>query len=171
MKAVIIGAGRGLRMNSGLADKPKCLLELGGRTLLDWAIGSMREAGIADMAFGGGYQIDRVRQAVPELRYYFNSAWSQTNVLASFFTAEPEMHDALLVSYSDVIHLPSMIGDLIQSDGDITLLVDTGWVKRQSEMPENAKDVEKVKLDAAGRVEAIGKNAHVDQAQAEFTGL
>jgi choline kinase/ubiquinone/menaquinone biosynthesis C-methylase UbiE len=171
MKAVIIGAGRGMRMGSTSADKPKCLLELGGRTLLDWTIGSLRETGIEDLAFVGGYQIDQVRRAFPDLRFYFNSAWSQTNVLASFFTAEPDMHDALLVSYSDVVHLPSMIGDLMQCGGDITLLVDTGWVKRRAEIPEAATNVEKVQLDPAGRVIAIGKLVSADQAQAEFMGL
>jgi choline kinase/ubiquinone/menaquinone biosynthesis C-methylase UbiE len=171
MKAVILGAGRGMRMGSTPADKPKCLLELGGRTLLDWTIGSLRESGIEDLAFVGGYQIDQVRQAFPDLRFYFNSAWSRTNVLASFFAAEPDLHDALLISYSDVVHLPSMIGDLMESDGDITLLVDTQWVKRQAEIPDAATNVEKVQLDPAGQVVAIGKDVCADQAQAEFMGL
>jgi choline kinase/ubiquinone/menaquinone biosynthesis C-methylase UbiE len=171
MKAVIVGAGRGWRMGANSADKPKCLLELGGRTLLDWTISSLREAGINDLAFVGGYQIDQVRRAFSSLRYYFNSAWSETNVLVSLFTAEPDMHDALLVSYSDVVHLPAMIGDLIRAEGDITLLVDTSWVQRHSKTSATASNAEKVRLDREGRVIAIGKHLLDEQAQAEFMGL
>ena len=45
MKAIILAAGRGSRMNELTYDKPKCLIEINGKTLLDWQLEAIKSVG------------------------------------------------------------------------------------------------------------------------------
>ena len=76
MQAIIIGAGRGQRLMPTTADTPKCFAEVGGRRILDWTLAALRANGIHRVAFVGGYQIDKVRAAYPELTFRHNADWA-----------------------------------------------------------------------------------------------
>ena len=69
MKAIIIGAGRGIRLMPTTANTPKCFAEVKGRRILDWALAAFRANGLDDIVFIGGYQIDKVREACPEFTF------------------------------------------------------------------------------------------------------
>ena len=56
MKAIILAAGRGSRMKNLTDDRPKCLVELRGKALLDWQLAALREAGIEQAAIVTGYR-------------------------------------------------------------------------------------------------------------------
>src|SRR5437667_387519 len=69
MRAIIIGAGRGRRLMPTTADTPKCYAEVQGRRLLDWALQAFAGAGLRDICFIGGYQIERVRRHYPHFPF------------------------------------------------------------------------------------------------------
>jgi hypothetical protein len=50
MRAIILAAGRGSRMKNLTDERPKCLVELRGKTLLEWQLGALRHAGINEIA-------------------------------------------------------------------------------------------------------------------------
>ncbi len=54
-RAMVLAAGLGLRMRPLTATRPKPLIELGGRTLLDHALDRLAEAGIADAVVNSHY--------------------------------------------------------------------------------------------------------------------
>ena len=54
MKAIIIGAGRGIRLMPTTANTPKCFAEVKGRRILDWALAAFRANGLDDIVFIGG---------------------------------------------------------------------------------------------------------------------
>ena len=56
MKAIILAAGRGSRMKKLTDELPKCLVELRGKTLLDWQLEALRAAGITEIAIVTGYK-------------------------------------------------------------------------------------------------------------------
>ena len=60
MKAVILAAGKGTRLD-GAAVKPKCLVEIGGQTLLQRQIESLRNAGIDRIVIVVGFGADSIR--------------------------------------------------------------------------------------------------------------
>lgn len=62
MKTIIIGAGRGRRLMPATANAPKCYAEIQGRRMLDWGLHAFARAGLTDICFSGGYQIDLVRR-------------------------------------------------------------------------------------------------------------
>src|SRR5689334_4948 len=96
MRAIIIGAGRGIRLMPTTADAPKCFAEVGGRRLVDWAVEAFRAGGVRDIAFIGGYQIGKVREAYPDFTFRHNDRWERNNILASLFYAEDLMDEPFI---------------------------------------------------------------------------
>src|SRR6476469_6667869 len=113
MQAIIIGAGRGQRLMPTTADTPKCFAEVGGRRILDWTLAALRANGIDRVAFVGGYQIDKVKAAYPELTFRHNADWPNNNILASLFHAEEDMSDGFVCAYSDILFRDSIVRDAL----------------------------------------------------------
>jgi choline kinase len=171
MRAIIIGAGRGIRLMPTTTDSPKCFAEIGGRRMLDWAVEAFRESGVRDVAFIGGYQIDKVRAAYPEFAFRHNDRWEQNNILASLFYAEDLMDEPFICSYSDILFRPSVIARLAASQEDIALSVDTAWLDRYGTRTEHpSDDAEKVTV-AGGLVTRIDRKIPEHEAYGEFTGI
>ena len=88
MQVIIIAAGRGRRLMPTTADAPKCFAEVNGRRLLDWAVAAFAGAGVTDLCFIGGYQIEKVRREYPRFTFCHNAGWEQNNILLSLMHAE-----------------------------------------------------------------------------------
>src|SRR5881398_3623677 len=130
MKAIIIGAGRGRRLMPTTADTPKCYAEVKGKRLLDWGLEAFQAAGITDICFIGGYQIDKVRRDYPHFAFRHNTGWEHNNILASLMHAEDLMAEGFVCCYSDILFTSDVIHGVLASPGDIALSVDTQWLDR-----------------------------------------
>src|SRR5436305_10553034 len=109
VKGIIIGAGRGRRLMPLTEETPKCFAEVGGKRLLDWAREAFAAAGIDDLVFIGGYQIERVRSEYPDLTFCHNRGWERNNILASLFHAEEHMAEGFICAYSDILYRPEIL--------------------------------------------------------------
>jgi L-glutamine-phosphate cytidylyltransferase len=171
MRAIIIGAGRGSRLMPTTADSPKCFAEIGGQRILDWAVDAFHSSGIDDIAFIGGYQIDKVRSAYPEFTFRHNNQWEQNNILASLFYAEDLMDGPFICSYSDILFRPSVIEGLLASNGEMALSIDTNWLDRYGSRTEHpSDDAEKATVNA-GVVTRVDRKIPESEANGEFTGI
>ena len=172
MKAIIIGAGRGNRLMPLTDGLPKCMMKVGDKAILDWTLEALAASGLDDVVFIGGYQIEKIKLAYPHLRFCHNTDWPQNNILASLFYAEREMNGPFVCTYSDILYYrPSVVEKLMQSVGDIVLVVDTDWRTRYVERtlhPESQAEKVFVEDD---RIVAIGKHLDSDEAYGEFIGL
>lgn len=172
MKAIIIGAGRGIRLMPETEDIPKCMMDgMGGQRVLDWILDSLTHAGIDDIVFIGGYHIEKVMQVYPHLRFYNNTEWANNNILESLMYAEPEMDTAFVASYSDIVYRRSTVQRLMASDAEVALVVDRNWRNSyvgRSLHPESQAEKVVVK---DGQVLEIGKHLPSDGAYGEFIGL
>ena len=56
MKAIIIAAGQGTRLRPYTADRPKCMVEINGVSLIERQVKTMRDAGIDDIVVIRGYR-------------------------------------------------------------------------------------------------------------------
>lgn len=153
------------------ADAPKCFAEVGGRRLVDWATAAFRENGIDEIAFIGGYQIDKVRADYPEFLFRHNNQWESNNILASLFFAEDLMDQPFVCSYSDCLFQPSLVAGLLESDHDIALSVDVDWLRRYADRTDHPPDdAEKVTVEN-GLITRIHRAIPEAQAHGEFTGV
>jgi len=171
MRAIIIGAGRGIRLMPTTADTPKCFAEVGGGRIMDWAIRAFQDNGVDDIAFIGGYQIDKVRAAYPKLTYRHNTEWERNNILASLFFAEDLMDQPFICCYSDILFAPEVVSGLLANEDDIALSVDTNWLSRYTHRSQHpTDDAEKVMVQN-GAVTRIHREIPEAAAHGEYTGL
>src|SRR4029434_10851895 len=130
MQAIIIGAGRGRRLMPTTADTPKCFAEVHGRRLLDWTQRAVATAGVTEICFIGGYQIEKVQRDYPHFAFRHNAGWEQNNILLSLMHAEDLMVEGFVCCYSDILFTSDVAQRVRRHPADIALSVDTCWLER-----------------------------------------
>jgi phosphoenolpyruvate phosphomutase len=170
MKAIIVAAGPGSRLNPLTNERPKCLLQVGGKTILERALESLRENGIKRIAVVRGYCSQLIDY--PNITYYENPNYRENNILRSLFYAEREMNDDFIFSYSDIIYNSEIVAKLIECEAEIAITVDVNWLQRYDGRdlhPVSEAELVKVEND---KVVKIGKEVvRPDEAHGEFIGL
>jgi choline kinase len=167
MRGVILAAGRGSRLNGTAGDKPKCLVELGGMTLLERQIQALTAAGIDDVVVVVGCQADRVRASCgARITYVENANYAETNSLYSLWTARALLLDGFVVLNCDVLFHPALLDDLIASHYDAALLI----AYREAEQAPFGDEEMKVRVDD-GRVVDMSKTMDPALADGENLGI
>ena len=114
MRAIILAAGRGTRMKHLSDDRPKCLLELHGKTLLNRQLEALRESDINDISIVTGYK--REMLSGYGLKEFHNPRWAETNMVSSLVCASKWLKDeSCIVTYSDIFYSSEAIKLLIKS--------------------------------------------------------
>ena len=171
MKAIIIGAGMGSRLGSLTNNLPKCMLEFNGRALLEHQIFALKNAGIERIAMIKGYKKEMINY--PDLTYYANDDYRNNNTLHSLFYADKEMNDEFIASYSDILYDENVVKRLLDSNDDISIVVDIDWrgyYEGRTEHP--IEEAENVIFDANNNVVKIGKVfPDKDAVHGEFIGM
>jgi choline kinase len=162
-KAIILAAGAGSRLRPLTETLPKCLLEVGGRTLIDRQLEALASCGIDDVVAVVGHCADLVRRLVgTRVRYLVNRRYEQTNSLYSLCLARDELRGGSLVLNSDVLAAPLVFERLVRSPAADAILVELGAHFEPEDM--------KVTLDG-DRVLDFGKSLPSDRAHAHNVGV
>src|SRR5262249_48201621 len=78
MRAIIVAAGMGRRLTPYTDDRPKCLVEVNGRSILDRQVEAYRMAGVDELVIVRGYQKERIQ--VEGARYFDNDQFRENNI-------------------------------------------------------------------------------------------
>lgn len=167
MDALILAAGRGSRLGSATADRPKTLVDLGGMTPLALQLHTLMGAGVGRAVIVTGYRRDQVeaearRQAGDriELEFIWNPFWAVTNVIGSAWLAWPRLTAPLVYLHADTVFEPAILDDLLAARGS-AIAVDF-----------RACEPEQMKVALAGeRVGFLSKNMSAADTVGEFIGL
>ena len=101
MKAIILAAGEGKRLRPLTNNTPKCLVNLFGKSLLQWQIETFRSCQIDDISVVTGYRSELIN--LPGLKIFQNKKFETTNMVESLFCASQELSEQTIVSYGDII--------------------------------------------------------------------
>jgi choline kinase len=168
-RAIIIAAGMGSRLEHFTDDKPKCMVEIDGRSILSYQLEALRSAGIDDIHIVRGYLSDEL--VVDGATYHENPDYEQNNILRSLFYARNAIQGGLVTTYSDIVYTPAVVQKAVDSPHDIALVVDREWARayegRHDHPPAQAELTE---VDG-DRVTAVGKQVGPEAAVGEFIGL
>jgi choline kinase len=170
MKAIIVAAGMGRRLSPYTDDRPKCLVEVNGRSILTRQLDAYRAVGVQDFAIVRGYLKERIQ--VPGARNFDNDAYRENNILTSLFYAEEAMSGGFLFSYSDIVFREEALRAALATDGDYALVIDRLWHEAYVGRDQHPVEEGEVARVVDGRVTLVGKKT-VPPAEAagEFIGL
>lgn len=172
MKAIILAAGRGSRMRALTDDRPKCLVELDGRSLLDRQLAALTAAGVRDIAIVTGYR--RETLAGRGLVEFHNPRWETTNMVSSLACAAPWLEaEPCLVSYSDIFYDHTGPAALIAIDAALAVTFDPNWrALWEKRFGDPLVDAETFRLNPDGTLAGIGdKPTTVEEVEGQYMGL
>jgi choline kinase len=166
VKGIILAAGTGTRLN-GTAIRPKCLVEIGGMSLLRRQIRELRRSQINEIVVVLGFQADTIRSECGEgIQFVENSRFTQTSSLYSLWLARQHLTRGFVVLNSDVLFHPQILKDLLQSSYDDALLIS---YNQESTVPLGDEEMKvKVKKDI---VIDISKDINPIEADGENVGI
>ncbi|UCD10889.1 MAG: phosphoenolpyruvate mutase [Nitrospinaceae bacterium] len=178
--AVIIpAAGEDEVLKPLLNGRPKAMLDIAGRTLLDRQVASLATNHLNDITVVAGYASDQMRAegvAILENKDYENGS-----MMHSLMVARDKMHNGFLMLYADILLEDHIIGKLLDCREDIVLVADN---TTQYHKYEGGKALDFIvskrkhrpsrrRISFAGEhlVERIGANLPPETATHEFIGL
>ncbi len=122
MQAIMLAAGMGRRMGKYTEDHTKCMMNVGGMTLLERTIEALRQAGINKLVMVIGYQAEILKDFIAEknfgieIEYVCNNEYATTNNIYSLYLAREYLrNDDTILIESDLIYDKKIIADLVNS--------------------------------------------------------
>ena len=169
MKVIIIAAGPSTRLRPLTKYKPKCLLEIEGKSILERTLDSFKYFGLDDFVIIRGYQKEKID--LPNITYYDNDDYYNNNILESLFYAEEAMKDGFIFTYSDILYSKNVVKKLLDSPHDFSFIVDTDWRKRYEGRTKHPTDEAELAIVEHGKIKHLSKFYNPDVAYGEFIGL
>lgn len=169
--AIILAAGTGTRLLPHTIDKPKCLIEIQGQSLLARQIQVLRSRDINRIIVVGGHQAAQLDGRDFELRV--NERYKETNMVSTLFTVEDRLEGSILISYGDIIYSGTILDKLLSSSNMIDVVVDKDWENYwRARFSNPLDDAETLKLDAEDRILEIGGTpSSLDEIEGQYIGL
>ncbi|MDX3883719.1 MAG: phosphocholine cytidylyltransferase family protein [Sphingomonas sp.] len=165
-KAVILSAGKGSRLLPLTENRPKCLLDCSGKTLLEWQLDALFSAGVEEAVIVTGFRSDLVDALVAarpdrRARTLYNPFYHVADNTGSVWMAREEMKEDFLILNGDTLIGPDIVRKVIDNaTAPITVTVD--------EKPAYDDDDMKVLRDG-DRLLRIGKT--ITECNAESIGF
>lgn len=157
-KAIILSAGQGSRLGHLTDDRPKCLIEFNGRTLLDRQLDVLAANGVEEAVVVTGFRDDQIEAALerrgdigPKVRTVFNPFYKVADNLGSLFVAKHEIAGDTLVWNGDTLVSEALMAKVVGNADQDGICV---TIDRKDSYDD---DDMKVIADDDGRLRAIGK--------------
>ena len=169
MKAIILSAGQGSRLGHLVDDRPKCLIDFNGRTLLDRQLDTLEANGVHEAVVVTGFHDELVAEAIarrnggPNVRTIYNPFYKVADNTGSLFMAREELDGDCLVWNGDTLVSRSLMQRVVGNDrSGICVTID----RKESYDEDDMKVVEE-----DGLLKAIGKRLPLETVNAESIGL
>ena len=168
MIGVILAAGMAKRLRPLTDTRPKCLLQVGERTLLQRTVDALLQAGISELVVVTGYRGNMLRdflqQHYPQLTIHFidNVDYEHNNNIFSLWLTRPytDGRDFLLMD-SDILFDPAIVRRMLAEGG-------TALALNRHELGEEEI---KVIVNADNKVVELSKTCSISDAIGESVGI
>ena len=169
MKAIILSAGQGSRLGHLTHDRPKCLIDFNGRSLLDRQLDTLAACGIDEVVVVTGFRDEQIEASLarrvggPKVRTVFNPFYKVAENVASCWMARHELTEDFLLLNGDVVFEPAVARTALErSVGPVSVTVNH----------PREYDADDMKVELQGkRVVAIGKDLPIERVGAESIGM
>jgi len=170
-KVILLVAGEGTRLRPHTLDRPKCMVEIDGISLIDRQLAVLKAEGLDDIVMIGGYMSDMLIK--DGIRLEVNSRYYETNMVWTLFSAEEELKGDVIISYGDIVYSNKILQKLLYSTADVSVVVDKKWEGYWRLRNENPlDDAETLKLQKDGAISEIGqKPKSINEIEGQYIGL
>lgn len=171
MHAIILAAGRGSRLGDVTDLRPKGMVELEAKPILEWQRKALIAGGADSVSVITGYR----GEIISEYGFHtiYNKDWSLGNMLSSLDLALKSFAGPLIISYADILYNHFIVCDLISSTAPLTVAYDKDWLslwRRRFDDP--LSDAETFRVTNDNVITEIGSKASsLDCIQGQFMGL
>ncbi len=170
--AILLSAGQGSRMLPLTAERPKCLIDFSGRTLIEWQIEMLARGGVKHIEVVTGFMTDMVDDVVAGIddprvtvTTRFNPFYKVADNLGSCWIARDAMAHDFLILNGDTLVSEDLVRT-VQQGGS------TGWPIAVTVDVKDAYDSDDMKVEREdGRLLRIGKTLTAAQTNAESIGF
>lgn len=172
MIGVILAAGMAKRLRPLTDTKPKCLLEVGGKTLLQRTVDAMASAGISEFLVVTGYRANMIRDFLNSLspclpvslstHFIDNPDYEHNNNIFSLWLAMQELHgQEVLLMDSDILCDPEAVRRVASQECSALAM----------QRHELGEEEMKIVVDADFNITEISKTCRIDDAVGESVGI
>jgi choline kinase len=168
MKAIILAAGMGKRLQRVSGGSPKCMIKIGRKSIIHHQIESCQEVGIKDFVVVVGYKQEvlqsHILEILDESRVVFveNSIYDTTNTLYSLWLTRFHFDDDFIYFNADVLFGSNLLEKISGNSKYSELLLET-----KSCADEEVKMI----IDDDNRILEIGKKLEISRCAGEFIGI
>ncbi|WP_156840903.1 phosphocholine cytidylyltransferase family protein [Novosphingobium aquimarinum] len=169
--AILLSAGQGSRMLPLTAERPKCLIDFSGRSLLEWQVEMLARGGVKRIDVVTGFMtdmvdavIDRIDDPRVTITTRFNPFYKVADNLGSCWIARDTMDGDFLILNGDTLVSEQIVAKVqAGSDWPIAVTVDVKDAYDSDDM--------KVTRGPDGRLARIGKTLTAEESNAESIGF
>lgn len=170
-RLIILAAGRGMRLGRITDSRPKCMVPLFGKPILEWQIECARAVGVEEIIVVRGYCGEQIQ--LPGLTYVDNPRFESTNMVYSLWCAREHFGNEFLVSYGDILYNVDVLRAMYETKYEIAVAVDRQWLPYWSQRFDDVlSDAESLRLNKDGCITNIGQKVHsLEEIQGQYIGL
>ena len=171
MKAVILAAGMGSRLRPLTRELPKGLIEIAGKPLLEYSLGTLKRNGIKEVILVVGFLAKTIKQRFGQryedlkIIYVLNHEYSDTGSMYSFSQTRQLLDGDVLLLESDLLYELRALRVIVDSQQQNAILV--------SDFSGSGDEVH-ICVDNAQRIIDLGKSVSLDskkKAVGELVGI
>jgi len=160
MIAILLSAGAGSRLLPHTQDVPKCLVEVGGQTILDSQLQALRLSGIERAVVVGGYRVSQIADHLARhterlpVELAFNPFWAVSSSIGSVWTVRDHLNGPFCILNGDTLLDPMLLREAMAgAEAGVNLLVEPISTAAHDDMRVHVAD---------GAVRAVSKALPLD---------
>ena len=122
-RALVLAASRGNNLYELTEDRPKAMLNIRGKPLLQRLVDEFRKRAVNDITIIAGYKSETLDVSGVDMR--LNTRYETTGELYSLACARDKFSDDMVITYGDLLFRSYILQDLLERDGEIVIVVDS----------------------------------------------
>jgi len=176
---IIPAAGEDPSLSSILNGKPKSMLEIAGKTLLDWQISALNSNNLTNITVITGYKSRKMK--AEGITFQENKDYKRGSELHSLMEARKKMTNGFIMLYSDILFEENIMSKILACQEDIVLIVDNTMqyhapeankiqdfvISKNKHLPTRRK----ISFAYENIISKIGSKLNPETATHEFIGL
>ena len=133
--AVVIAASKGEQLQHLTKNKPKCMLDIHGKPLLERLTTTLKKDNIGKITVVSGYKSKAIESELnlSNVNIIVNKEYNKNNELYSLYKAASEIKENCIISYGDIIFRKYILDALLSFENDIVIVVDALFKKKKKD--------------------------------------